>query len=148
MADMLRKPWEKEPYWKECYRGGFANIFFYTTLNRIPEFINRIDTYADGNGYCKEEIGYYIQPLERGRACYLECNFSYDPKKTNERENTLKFHQQLSEILFDMGAVCAGPYGSWSDLVYGGNVTLTNVLKELKRIFDPNNIMNPDKLCF
>jgi len=33
-------------------------------------------------------------------------------------------------------------------LVYGRNVTLINVLKELKGVFDPNNIMNPDKLCF
>ena len=57
-------------------------------------------------------------------------------------------HKQLSEILFNMGAVFAGPYGSWSDLVYGRNVTLINVLKELKGVFDPNNIMNPDKLCF
>ena len=148
ISDVLRKPWEKEPYWKELYKGGFSNIFFYTTLNRIPEFVSKIDEYANTNGYPKEEIGYYIQPIERGRACFLECNLSYDPKEPNEREKASRFHEQLSEILFDMGAVFAGPYGSWSDLVYGRNVTLTNVLKELKGVFDPNNIMNPDKLCF
>jgi hypothetical protein len=148
ISDMLRKPWEKEPYWKERYKGGSSNIFFYTTLNRIPEFVSRIDNYADSNGYAQEEIGYYIQPVERGRACFLECNFSYDPKKTDECENALQFHTQLSEILFDMGAVFAGPYGSWSDLVYGRNITLTHVLKELKGVFDPHNIMNPGRLCF
>ena len=148
IAELLRKPWEKEPYWKERYKGGSSNIFFYTTLNRIPEFVSAIDEYADTNGYAQEEIGYYVQPLERGRACFLECNFSYDLKKPGEREKALQFHKQLSEMLFDRGAVFAGPYGSWSDLVYGRNATVTNVLKELKGIFDPNNIMNPDKLCF
>ena len=148
ISDVLRKPWEEEPYWKERYKGGSSNIFFYTTLNRIPEFVSMIDNYADSNGYAQEEIGYYIQPVERGRACFLECNFSYDPKKTDECENALQFHTQLSEILFDRGAVFAGPYGSWSDLVYGRNIALTNVLKELKGVFDPHNIMNPGKLCF
>ena len=28
ISDVLRKPWEKEPYWKELYKGGFSNIFF------------------------------------------------------------------------------------------------------------------------
>ena len=148
IAEFLRKPWEKEPYWKERYKGGFSNIFFYTTLNRIPEFISTVDEYADTHGCAQEEIGYYIQPLERGRACFLECTFSYDPKQPGEREKALHFHEQLSEMLFTRGAVFAGPYGSWSDLVYGRNATVTNVLKELKEVFDPNNIMNPDKLCF
>jgi len=148
IAEILRNPWEKEPYWKERYKGGFSNIFFYTTLNRIPEFISAVDEYADTHGYKQEEIGYYIQPLERGRACFLECTFSYDLKQPGEREKALQFHEGLSELLFTRGAVFAGPYGSWSDLVYGRNATVTNVLKELKGVFDPNNIMNPDKLCF
>jgi len=148
IAEILRKPWEKEPYWKQRYKGGFANIFFYTTLDKIPEFVNKIDHYADTNGYAQEEIGYYIQPLERGRACFLECDFSYDPKDLDARHNALELHKQLSEVLFDRGAVFAGPYGMWSDLVYGRNVPLTNVLKKLKNVIDPNNIMNPDKLCF
>jgi len=148
IAEVLKNPWEKEPYWKSRYKGGFLNIFFYTTLNRIPEFVSKIDKYADTNGYSKDEIGYYIQPIERGRACYLECNFSYDPKEPDECKDALQFHKQLSETLFNMGAVFAGPYGTWSDLIYGRNVNLTNVLKELKSVFDPNKIMNPGKLCF
>jgi FAD/FMN-containing dehydrogenase len=148
IADVLRKPWEKEPYWKERHKGGFSDIFFYTTLNRVPEFIGTIDTFAKTSGYAKDEIGYYIQPVERGRACYLECHFAYDAGEAHEREKAAEFHGGLSEILFAMGAVFGGPYGSWANLVYGRNAALTGILKELKGVFDPNNVMNPGKLCF
>ncbi|MCX5904504.1 MAG: hypothetical protein NTV89_13795 [Proteobacteria bacterium] len=32
-------------------------------------------------------------------------------------------------------------------MVYRRTTTYTNTLKELKKIFDPNHILNPGKLC-
>jgi len=33
-------------------------------------------------------------------------------------------------------------------MVYRKTVVYTNTLKEIKKVFDPRNILNPGKLCF
>jgi FAD/FMN-containing dehydrogenase len=53
----------------------------------------------------------------------------------------------LSEKLINDGAFFSRPYGPWADMVYCRTTTYTAKLKELKQIFDPNNILNPGKLC-
>jgi len=46
------------------------------------------------------------------------------------------------------GAFFSRPYGSIVPYIYdrAGNYTAT--LKQVKKVFDPNNIMNPGTLCF
>jgi FAD/FMN-containing dehydrogenase len=50
--------------------------------------------------------------------------------------------------LFKQGAFFSRPYGIWAEMAYGQDTQTTMVLKKLKAIFDPNNVMNPGKLCF
>ena len=40
------------------------------------------------------------------------------------------------------------PYGIWADMVYNSDARTTTVTQKIKQIFDPNNVMNPGKLCF
>jgi FAD/FMN-containing dehydrogenase len=58
------------------------------------------------------------------------------------------FYVDVSKTLFQMGAYFSRPYGPWSDIVYGRYETFVKYARELKRIFDPNLILNPGKLCF
>jgi FAD/FMN-containing dehydrogenase len=46
------------------------------------------------------------------------------------------------------GAFFSRPYGIWPGLI--GNRHAENIiaLRKVKRIFDPNNVMNPGKLFF
>ena len=46
------------------------------------------------------------------------------------------------------GAFFDRPYGPWADMMYRRNATYTEYLKKIKKDLDPNNIMNPGKLCF
>jgi FAD/FMN-containing dehydrogenase len=50
--------------------------------------------------------------------------------------------------LIEAGAFFDRPYGVWADLMYSRTGTYTEYLKKLKVELDPNNIMNPGKLCF
>ena len=141
----LRSCWEKEPYWKERFKERCCDIFFYTTLNRIPYFTRLVNTVAAANAYDARNIGLYVQPVDGGRHCYVEFNFPWNSK---EREGIYDLYVNLSRCLVNEGAFFGRPYGLWSELVYNRNSALTATLKNLKNIFDANQIMNPGKLCF
>ena len=46
------------------------------------------------------------------------------------------------------GAYFSRPYGIWANMVYKADARTTVVTQKVKDIFDPNNVMNPGKLCF
>jgi len=92
-------------------------------------------------------VGIYMQPLERGRACHLSFSFPCDLENEAEKEKIKTLCLELSEQLITEGAFFTRPYGPWADMVYRRSTTYTNTLKELKKVFDPNHILNPGKLC-
>jgi FAD/FMN-containing dehydrogenase len=52
-----------------------------------------------------------------------------------------------SKLVINMGGIFTNPYGQWAEMVYSRSATFTKVMKILKNVFDPNNILNPGKLC-
>jgi FAD/FMN-containing dehydrogenase len=53
-----------------------------------------------------------------------------------------------SQELMKQGAFFSRPYGIWADMAFNRDAQTTIVLNKIKKIFDPNGIMNPGKLCF
>jgi FAD/FMN-containing dehydrogenase len=53
-----------------------------------------------------------------------------------------------SRTLMEKGAFFSRPYGPWADMAYARFTEGVAALRKLKNIFDPNNILNPGKLCF
>jgi len=144
----LRRPWDSEPYWKDRYKGGCLDVFFYTNLDRVDNFIKVLSDIILKYGYNFEEVGVYIQPIEYGRACHLEFNLPYNPKDADELEKAELVQREACRVFVDMGAIFTRPYGCWSEIVYSRNVGYSLVSKQIKDVFDPNNIMNPGRLCF
>ena len=48
----------------------------------------------------------------------------------------------------DKGAFFSRPYGESVDIVMNRDAATVAALKKVKSILDPDNIMNPGKLCF
>jgi FAD/FMN-containing dehydrogenase len=46
------------------------------------------------------------------------------------------------------GAFFGRPYGAAVDLAFRRDAETTAALRNVKKIFDPNDIPNPGKLCF
>jgi len=46
------------------------------------------------------------------------------------------------------GAFFSRPYGSLAGEIINRDAASADMLSRMKKIFDPNNIMNPGKLCF
>jgi FAD/FMN-containing dehydrogenase len=137
-----------EPSWKLASKGGFQDILFLTTLNRTPEFINTMNIAAEGGGYPAPDIGVYIQPLHQGANCHCEFILPFARDNAGEVTRMQQLYIKASKDLFQQGAFFSRPYGIWADMAYNRDARTRTVLRKLKGIFDPNNIMNPGKLCF
>ena len=138
----------KEPYWKLSYKGGCQDIFFLTTLNRTPEFITTMYSLAEAFKYPPSDIGVYIQPTHMGTSCHVEFSLPFDPGDETEVTRIQGLFTKASEELSKQGAFFSRPYGIWADMAYSRNAEHASLSRKLKKLFDPNNVLNPGKLCF
>lgn len=92
------------------------------------------------------EAGLTVQPQVQGRAFRIECNLRFEdlPGAAEKQEDALF---ALAEQLAGAGAYFDRPYGKLTGLVYGDPVSV-EAMRKVKRIFDPDGILNPGKLCY
>ena len=110
-------------------------------------FIHMAKMMAEKEGYPASDIGVYIQPKHRGSCYHLEFNLPYNPGCAKSAQKAKNFFEKASEGFSTMGAYFSRPYGIWSRLQLNKDAQSTMILKDMKGIFDPNNIMNPGKLA-
>ncbi len=142
----LHKPWDTLK--KFCFKGSVHDLSFKSPLKRVPEFESIIHNLCQQHNYPLEDLGGYLLPIERGRAVHLEFDFHCDPFNPGDVEKVKQLWLQCSEVLIKNGAFFDRPYGAWADMIYKKTGTYTKKLKELKHELDPNQVMNPGKLCF
>lgn len=147
MLETLRSP-SKEPYWKLRLKGTCYDILFLTTLKRTPEFIKAMYHLAGASGYPTTQMGIYLQPVIQGVSYHCEFNLFFDPTDSREVARVKKLSTEANQSLINMGAFFSRPYGACVDMVYRRDAESTAALRKVKGVFDPNDIMNPGKLCF
>jgi FAD/FMN-containing dehydrogenase len=135
-------------HWKLREKGGATEILFLTTLEKVPGFIDTVATAARTFKYPTSAIGVYVQPQHMGTAQHVEFTLPFDPARKADMEAVRAIHDKASRELVAQGAYFSRPYGAWADLVYSRDATARTVLRTVKRIVDPKNILNPGKLCF
>jgi hypothetical protein len=149
LPGMLRTTWpEEKTYWKFGYKGSCQDIYFHTPMSRVPEFTDLTRQVATKNGYPVDEIGFYIQPIERGRVCHFESTFYYDPDDQKSANSIRNLYIETAEALMENGAFFTRPYGPIAEMVYDRAASYTFALKKTKNWLDPNNIMGSGRLCF
>jgi FAD/FMN-containing dehydrogenase len=147
LQEIILKPCE-QPFWKLRYKGGSQELFFLTPLERTLAFTSEMVGLASEHQYPTSDLGVYIQPLHQGVSCHCEFMLPFDRYNREERVRTLALFRDASMRLFRRGAYFSRPYGIWANMVYNADAQTMIVTQKVKQIFDPNNIMNPGKLCF
>jgi FAD/FMN-containing dehydrogenase len=147
ILETLHKPSE-EPYWKLRDKGSCYDIFFITVYDKLSELVSIMNSIAEKFDYPLSNIGVYIQPIVQGVNFHCEFNLFFDPNNPVEKDKIEKLSEAASNALSTGGAFFSRPYSHWADMAYRRDAETTIALRKVKKIFDPNNIMNPGKLCF
>lgn len=149
LLSMLRKPWPgNKTYWKNAWKGGSQSLFFIARPDSSSRYVDVVKKTAPQYGYPISDIGVYIQPIEHNRACHMEFTFFYDPADAAEKGRMGDLYRNVAMALLNQGAFFSRPYGELATMMYERASSYTMALKRLKKVFDPNNIMNPGNLCF
>ncbi|MFX1445528.1 MAG: FAD-binding oxidoreductase [Promethearchaeota archaeon] len=129
--------------WRLRLKGGYQDIFFITNLEKIMEFISLVEREIP------QDLGIYIQPINQGTSYHCEFDLYYDPTSDEEIKNIKEKFLEISIKLMDSGAFFNRPYGILTKEVYKRHNDSTQMaLRRVKKIFDPNNVLNPGVLCF
>lgn len=136
----------KGTYWKDSFKGTYQDIFFSTTLDRTPKFIKEMLGLCLETGYPISDIGIYLQPQNMGTSYHCEFTIPYDQENSIELNKVKKLFVNASQSFSTLGAYYLRPYGIWSKLQMNRDAQSMSTIKRLKKIFDPNEIMNPGKL--
>jgi FAD/FMN-containing dehydrogenase len=78
----------------------------------------------------------------------LEFTLPYDPADEKDVARVRNLFTSAGSALSRAGAFYSRPYGIWSDLAYSRCPDTVSVLKKVKTMFDPDNVLNRGKLCF
>jgi hypothetical protein len=137
-----------EPFWKLRYKGACQDIFFLSIHQKLEGQIKVMKDMADEAAYPVSDLGIYIQPIAQGTGYYCEFNLFYDPENPIELNRVKDLSSKAIKNLMNKGAFFSRPYGDEAKIILNRDSATTNALHRLKKIFDPNNIMNPGKVCF
>jgi hypothetical protein len=147
MLRIVQQP-SGEPYWKLRYKGACQDIFFLSVHQKLEGQIEAMKYMADKASYSLSDLGIYIQPIVQGTGYHCEFNMFYDPDDSIEQNRIRDLSSSAIKNLMDKGAFFSRPYGEEARMILNRDLATTAALHKLKDIFDPNNVMNPGKVCF
>jgi FAD/FMN-containing dehydrogenase len=147
LLKLVQKP-SAEPYWKLRYKGACQDVLFLTINDSLAGLIEVMYDEAEKAGYPTSDIGVYIQPIVQGSNIHCEFNLFYDPKNSRESERVRELAASATGKLMAAGAFFSRPYGENAGMIVNRDASTGAALKKVKMILDPDNIMNPGKLCF
>jgi FAD/FMN-containing dehydrogenase len=137
-----------EPYWKLRHKGACQDIFFLTIYDKLEGLIGMMNRLTDEAGYPASDMGVYIQPIVQGTSVHCEFNLFYDPENRSEADRVKGLSASATKELMANGAFFSRPYGENARMITNRDAAQLAVFNKLKKIFDPNNVMNPGKVCF
>jgi FAD/FMN-containing dehydrogenase len=139
-------PWRMQK--RFGYKGSCHGLMFHARPDTVPALEAAISEVATRYHYPTGDIGGYLLPIERARTIYCEYDLHCNLDDPVDSQRVKELYEEASKVLADRGAFFDRPYGPWAEVMYSRAGAYTEYLKRVKKQLDPNNIMNPGKLCF
>ena len=128
--------------------GDRAEVFFLSMLGEVPRYLALMREVVARHGFAAAELGVYVQPQHQGVSHHVEFSLPFDGNDPGTRARAASLVADAGAALISAGAYFSRPYGPWAGPVYDRDPVSRDALRRVKRIFDPNGVMNPGKLCF
>ena len=132
---------------QRLYKGASSYIACMASRTQLYPFYDLTLRAASDNGHSHAELGFLIMPLNFGGSYYFEPSLYYNPDDREERETGRKHFMSVSKSLIHTGGFFPRPYPLWADEVYFRMGAYHRKIKMVKKLLDPNRIMNPGKLA-
>jgi len=137
-----------EPYWKTRVKGAGQDTFFITNFQSVNRTIDIMYNMATKCDYTSTDMGIYVQPLVQGANFHVEFNLFYDAANPKEAQKVRELIVTSVNPLISGGAFFSRPYGEITRTIMNKDAATVQALRKVKTILDPDNVMNPGKLCF
>ena len=137
-----------EPHWKLRFRGASQQVFFLSKIEKVGPLVSAVLSAAEAAGIPAADAAVYVQPQHQGVVQHVEVTLPYDPADARQKAAAKAALGKASRAAMEAGGYFSRPYGEWADMVYARDADAKLVLRTVKGIVDPNNVMNPGKLCF
>jgi FAD/FMN-containing dehydrogenase len=143
----VRKP-SGEPFWKLRPKGACEDILFLTINDKLEDQVKTMEDAAEKSGFPLADMGVYLQPVVQGTGYHCEFTLFYDRNNSRELGRVRDLSETATRSLIARGAFFSRPYGGNAAMIFNRDAASVAVLNKFKKIFDPNHIMNPGKVCF
>jgi FAD/FMN-containing dehydrogenase len=144
LLNAARRPCGQED-WRHALKGQCMSVFFLSLLDKSESYITIARESAGECGIQQERIGIYLQPIVQNHACHLEFMVPYDPGSPEEVAAMKKFEVHLTDRLMAAKAFFSRPYGRAAETVFANNPGNTELIRVIKSMFDPDNVLSPGK---
>lgn len=131
--------------WRDVIKGQCLSVFFLSLLNNSEKYIALVRESAGSFNINSDQIGIYIQPVVQNHACHIEFMVPFNPNDSHEVENVRNFEADVTGRLIKARAFFSRPYGKAAEMVFKNNPGNTALIRVIKDLFDPANILNPGK---
>jgi FAD/FMN-containing dehydrogenase len=130
MTEQLDRPWME---------ASENHTAFFTLFPRLKEMDAEVDRAAASTGVPAEVMGKVFVSFDCGRAVYAVYDWFHEPYEGEALRS-------LNLALSDLGACFERPHGELGRKIYTSIPNHLPVLKHIKGILDPENVLNPGRI--
>ncbi len=129
--------------------GSYHALAFYGPLKKYPEYIRMMKENGEKAGYKREQVDLLASPYAQfwGQACYYEAEVPYTSAREESVEMVKKFHYATLKDLIKIGIYgWFRPFLNPMKLIIDDLGTYGKLWRDIMKLIDPNEIMNPGKV--
>ncbi len=128
------------------FRKSCRVLPYYARFETILRFTEEMLNFAAHYAYPKDELFGYFLPIEQARIGYMEYTFYSDDAEPEMANVVNEFFLEASEWIITNGGIIDRLHGPWRQMILSRTPNYVKWLKTVKKMLDPNNILNPGKL--